>query len=116
MKTYMVLMCQGNGCDYTIGCGMACDTYEANSPEEAFQKWTDSRDMNLPEEECYKYYFPGGEGELQWVQVLELGETNEHLWPDYIEKKTQKAKKENLAAEKANELAEFERLKKKLGK
>ena len=39
---YIVLLNQGMGCDYTIGCGLAYEIYDASSPEDAFAQWVHS--------------------------------------------------------------------------
>ena len=118
MKRFLVLAYQGNGCDYTIGCGIAFKFFNAETPEEAFNKWADSRDLNLPDEpEIGKYYLPGGEGELQWIKVLEVGpDDNEHLWEEFVGKKFQQIEDAKAAAKEAAERAEFERLQAKFKK
>lgn len=113
---YLIIQEQANeGCDYSIGCGISISTIEADSPEEAFNKMVEGTDWDR-EEGCWKYNAPGGEGELADIWVVPAPELNDHLWPKHIEKMNKfwsdKAQDEKEAAE----LAEYERLKAKLGK
>ena len=96
---------------------MDYETYEADSAEEAFTKWADAHELNNPDEPgCVTYYSPTGEGYLQKVMVFQLGETNEHLWPEFMERRLGEITDAKGAAKEAKERAEFERLQKKFGR
>jgi len=118
MKRFMVIMRQdGEGCDYSIGCGIKYKIYEASSAEEAFMVWVDDHDLNLPHEpSLFKYYGDtDGEGYLKKVMVFELGDTNEHLWPEFIARRKAEIAVKQLSEKEAKERAEYEKLKQKFG-
>ena len=113
---YLIIKQQaGYGCDYSIGCGTSIDSIEANSVEGAFDKMVKGEDWDC-EDGCWKYNAPGGEHELASIWIIPAPELNDHLWPKHIEKMNKFWSDKSKAEKEAAELAEFERLKAKLGK
>lgn len=105
------LVCQkqwGEGCDYTIGCGMRFDFIEAQSVQDAIEKtvYPDGRDERSQLE---------GETALEKILIIPA----EYVTVVDVEKMAQEIKqqREDKAAElqRAKELAEFKRLQAKYG-
>lgn len=115
MKQFLIIIYQaGEGCDYTIGCGLSVSTYEAASAEEAFNKWADDHDMD---DSGMAEYYINGEGALESVQIYEIGsEDNEHLWRQFVKMREQQIRDAKNQAKKDAELAEYERLRAKFEK
>lgn len=111
--TYLVIMKQhGEGCDYTIGCGMTYRIVEAESIDELMEN-----EIAFPEGEdeptCSKLR---GDNELKEVIVIPYDQAqfiDLKPWKKMVEDKIS----DDLAdMRSAEDLAEFERLRKKLGK
>ena len=115
MRYLIIQIQEGDGCDYSIGCGTSADFIEANSPEDAFGKMVKGTDWEC-EEGCWKYNAPGGENALDSIWVIPAPDLNEHLWPELATKMNKFWSDKSKAEQKAGDLAEFERLKSKLGK
>lgn len=120
MKKFLILVSQaGEGCDYSIGCGLNWSFYEAPTAQEAFDKWCVDSELNDPREPyMFQYHAPGGEGEYAEVQVLELatGDAHEHFWPKFVQKRLTEIVAAEAQEKQQKDLEEYERLKAKLGK
>jgi hypothetical protein len=113
---YLIIKKQaGYGCDYSIGCGTSVRSAEAESAEEAFKKMVKGTDWHC-EEGCWQHSAPGGEGELASIWVVPAPELNDHLWPAMIKKMNKHWSDQAQTEQDAKDLAEFERLRKKLEK
>lgn len=135
MKTYLLVRRQGGGCDYTIGCGISVSSFQAESMEDAERKIVDLEEdwkKQAREAEDPFYYLDlcireshifdvDPRNDCSACEEIELYEISDSLdmVPILREKLNNiNAFKRELEAEvvKARDLAEFERLKKKLGK
>ena len=109
------LVCQkqpGEGCDYTIGCGMRYDIVEADSKEEVIENiiFPEGRD---------EYCALEDDNAIDELLVINITNseivTEVDLWElkgEVIEER----EKEKRDSERQSDEAEFERLRKKLGK
>jgi hypothetical protein len=116
MKTFLIVEEQGGGCDYTIGCGIRTTQIEADSMEEAieFIKNESFKDRSGEDDGDYQV-LATKERERCGVSVYEIGEVVEidlAAWRKEFRAK-EEAEEELEGAKK--ELAEYERLRKKLG-
>ena len=99
---------EGEGCDYTIGCGMRFDFIEADSIQDAIEKtvYPDGRDEHCALE---------GENALEKILII----PTEYVTVVDVEKMAQEIKQrrkdEAAEAQKVKELAEFKRLQAKYG-
>lgn len=103
---YLVVFKQaGEGCDYTIGCGVKVGFVKADSAAEALAK------LMEPD------YDPDGATGMEWVRVCALGsDDNGETWKEWAKARRADIAKANEAAARKKEEAEYERLKKRLGK
>ena len=108
MKFLVCKKQKGEGCDYTIGCGMRFDFIEADSIQDAIEKtvFPDGRDENSQLE---------GENALEKILIIPA----EYVTVVDVAGMTSEIKqqRENEAAEakKSKELAELKRLQSKYG-
>jgi hypothetical protein len=109
MKYVIIFEQRGEGCDYTIGCGIKFKIIEANDLEDARNKAKEYFLMNY----CY-----GAEWDrnLCNIEYMTIAENPEYLpvgdwWNEVMEEKKKKAEK----AQEAKEKAELARLLKKYG-
>jgi len=119
MKFICVMKQNGEGCDYTIGCGMRFFTLNAETPEEATDKIIKKLDFEDYESGNSNpgYHCKDGEQELSIWRLFEIkAEYNLlellHQWEvnfNEAENTRKTAKKE------AEERAEYEKLKQKFG-
>ena len=99
---------EGEGCDYTIGCGMRFDFIEADSIQDAIEKtvYPDGRD---------EYCALEGENALEKILIIPA----EYVTVVDVEKMAQEIKQqrkdEAIETQKVKELAEFKRLQAKYG-
>jgi hypothetical protein len=105
MKTYKAYLNQGQGCDYTIGCGLRVIDIIANSMDEAKQKLA----QTIAEDYSYD------EGRLEKAELFEVEQVFVMDVKAIYQKVTddRNAKKQREKDEK--EKQEFERLKSKFG-
>lgn len=106
-KFVALLTGAGEGCDYTIGCNFKFKIVEAEDKAAAFEKF------------CEEFYWDsdGFSNELlDKVQLFELGEEFTEMFNECLEEEKSAKAQEKARAEEASDLAEFERLKNKLGK
>ena len=96
----------GEGCDYTIGCGMVFDFLEASSIEDAVEKivWPDGRNERCALE---------GEGALEKILIIPA----EHIITVDVERMAKEVASQRALqtqeARRAKELAELRRLQEK---
>lgn len=103
MSTYVAILRQDNGCDYTIGCGVNVIRFEASDSIEAALKLKDIIGNDYSHEER----------KLKSVVYYETKGTYEvdlDRWYSELEYENRKAKEDEVIAK---ELAELERLQKK---
>jgi len=118
---YIVIKTQkGEGCDYTIGCGMNYDFVEASTPSEAFQKTAEDEGWHLDDEYICKnlaninncnYEFA-----LQSVMIIPAPETNKHFYLELVEAAKIRYVELSTKSKEAKERAEYEKLKVKFEK
>lgn len=114
MKTYLIIIKQsGEGCDFTIGCGLNIYNFKANTPEEAFTKWAES--LSLTSDPYTFEEYDTGTYALDSVKIVEIANES-NLWDKFkIERRKEIQDQRN--AEKTNkELEEYLRLKRKFEK
>ena len=110
MKKYLFIMEQhGEGCDYTIGCGMTTKVIEADSMDDALEKLTHPEG---PDE--YTEYLDG-DYELKTLKGVELDNVHNINLEILKKKYEQKKEDEKLTEEKRKEKEEYLRLKEKFG-
>jgi hypothetical protein len=105
------LVCEkqkGEGCDYTIGCGMRFDFIEADSIQDAIEQTVspDGRDKNSQLE---------GENALEKILIIPAEYVTVVDVASIVDEIKQQRKNEAAEAQKAKELAELKRLKSKYG-
>lgn len=110
MARFIAIHRQNGGCDYTIGCGIAAEVFEADTLEAAHQqiieRYADCENM--------------GDESAESVHSVELHRLadgdriiNNHEWLTVRNERQQIA---DRARAEANERAEYERLQSKYGK
>lgn len=120
MKKFLAVFKQaGEGCDYTIGCGIAVHEIEAENREKAFEKamkgmgwWDyyvhpgsyDERDL-WPDEE-----------KMKSVAIYEIKDENHTMFSQFVKDVTACVRAANLKDERRNDEEELQRLADKLGK
>lgn len=105
MKKYIAHLSQGQGCDYTIGCGQVVIDIEANSFEEAQQK--------LEQEICENYSHM--ETMLAYAKLYEVSNMLKINVPEIYDRLEADREKERKEEKEKKEREEFERLKAKFG-
>lgn len=105
MKTYKAYLNQGQGCDYTIGCGLRVIDITANSMEDAKQKLAET----IAEEYSYD------EGRLEKAELYEVEQVFVMDLKAIYQKVADDRNAEKQREKDAKEKAEFERLKSKFG-
>jgi len=105
MKTYKAYLFQGQGCDYTIGCGETIIDVPANSMEEAKKKLV----------EIIKEEYSHEERQLESAKIFEVEQSFDidmkSIYNKINEDREIKSKQESIERERV----EFERLKAKFG-
>ncbi len=133
MKYYLVRYQKGQGCDYTIGCGLDVEQISAKNMDEAIKKVIGIPDdwKETFNEGWEDYIYDDGhlgdaeidsERQIESVSLLEVNEEI-NMMP-ILKAKLAEMKshfqflrdEKDLAAKEARDLAEFERLKKKFKK
>lgn len=116
MKRYIALFKQESiGCDYTIGCGRNwVNNIMAENMESAKQEVLKHILFNKPEESKYNLSALNGDYQVSTVSIFEVSDASGITGLDVLYKKFEDDKKK-LEQEK-KDIAEFERLKKKLNK
>lgn len=111
MKKFLVCRKQNAmGCDYTIGCGMHFDFYESENKETLIQE------LLYPDGPDERSCALEGEFALSDLIIVDYEYVDSiDLYP-YIKAMKDKDEADKLKQEKENDEAEFERLRKKLGK
>ena len=107
MKYTVILKQDGEGCDYTIGCGMTKTTIEANSLDEAKEKLNKLIIETYPRTRM--------ERGLAWAELYEEKIYSAPVEDLYAEKQ-QKEDKEDQEIREKKDREEFERLKEKFAK
>lgn len=115
MSQWICIMRQrGEGCDYTIGCGVKVYAFEAKNEEQARKiAMTELGNEHFNGESDPSYYIDG-EGALSEWSLYQVT-TGFNMMPLLEEALTRYRSVEEKEVE-AKELAELERLKKKFGK
>ena len=117
---YALFQFQEGGCDYTIGCGYKLTEIEgAESLEGAVRIASGKEPPSYPQEDEEDRYWTvetDGEFAIKSATVFEITRVQEiNLAALLVRRTAEKHAKDKVAADN-HELAEFERLKKKLGK
>lgn len=77
MKYLIHVEGEGEGCDYTIGCNHRLDTIEADSIDEAVQKWLDTEiekddEYYIPEYGAIRIYEVNRGEDIDWNRVTQV--------------------------------------------
>jgi len=115
---YIVIKTQeGEGCDYTIGCGMNYDFVDASNPAEAFQKIVEDESWHLDDEYVCKNLANidncNFESVLESLMIIPAPEINEHFYSALVEAAKIKYVELSTKNKEAKERAEYEKLKAK---
>ena len=115
-KWICVMRQDGDGCDYSIGCGVKVVEVEANGKTAAIQAAINKCYMKdyVTGENDPGYYLPRGEGALKSWTLFEITEATDLMY--LLDDANASYKKKEAEAEKAEKLAQFEKLRKELGK
>ncbi len=121
MATYLAVMKQnGEGCDYTIGCGINVKViHNVGSFMEAMSKLAETEEWQNALDHPDNYSFNPLDGEMTPDNVTLYHIAGDDSGRTFEALKTRLAKVfegEKVREEQAKDNAEFERLKKKLGK
>lgn len=108
MKYLVCKKQEGEGCDYTIGCGMRFDFIEADSVQDAIEKtvFPDGRDENSQLE---------GENALEKILIIPAEYITVVDVASMASEIKQQREHEAAEAQKAREIAELKRLQYKYG-
>ena len=108
MKYLVCKKQEGEGCDYTIGCGMRFDFIEAASVQDAIEKtvFPDGRDENSQLE---------GENALEKILIVPAEYVTVVDVDSMASEIKQQRESETAEAQKTKELAELKRLQSKYG-
>ena len=133
MKYYLVRVQKGEGCDYTIGCGLDVTLLSAKNKEEAIQKviglpsdWKETFSEDWEDEIYDTGYLGDAEpNRYQQIESVSLLEVNEEIdMMPILKAKLAEVRghfqaiqdQKDLEAKEARDLVEFERLQKKFKK
>jgi len=123
MKKFLILQQQtGEGCDYTIGCGIRYDFEEADTKEQAFDQFIRSSDFwDVYKELEYHNLddFTGRDGyftDRKFISVIEIVNEDQELWEQWKAKVCREVVALNKDTQEKEDKEEFERLRQKLGK
>lgn len=112
-KFIAIIKQHGEGCDYTIGCGLRVIDIDATDKESAFKKLLKNSlfiDVSNGDAD------PSSLEKLKSVRLIEVADEDKKLYRDWLDSMTSEhARIEEEKAKKKDE-EEFERLKKRLGK
>ena len=115
MNKYIAIMRQKDeGCDYTVGCGVRVEEFEAEGPVEAVKQAI----VEFSLEDYAKgegdpiHYLSGGESELIELKILHVHEDGIDLLP-LLQEWSKSINEFRRKFEKNKERAELERLRKK---
>jgi hypothetical protein len=112
MKFYAVFKQGGEGCDYTIGCGIACKEVEARDIEEAKKKVTDMGDD--PHDPSLGYY--GNDAGIFEIILIPVDQATVIDTQAYYDAAEEQRKEEKRLATELREREQLEQLKKKYEK
>ncbi len=119
MKLFGVIKVQqGEGCDYSIGCGTCFDTIQADSMKDAVKKLTAISEDGDDSDESLASTFDQEERTLKLCIVFPM-DSSKDITEDFERSWSEMEKKKELekdAEEEENEKEEYQRLKKKFGK
>lgn len=116
MKFVAIYKQKGEGCDYTIGCGMRCDFFEAEDREKAkehlYEKIVVGETYGTGDERetCWPYACGN---KLSWIVLAEMPE--DMLIKDWYKEIDIKVEEQQNRWKRAKEIKELERLKAKYG-
>lgn len=120
---FYALRKENGGCDYTIGCGLDLWLLDAETLEEALlevEGGVDLDDDSMDEDDLHDALcdspLKSSHGYLASCTIFEVTATHEVDIPAFKRRVEAAQARISEAATKAQELAEFERLKAKLGK
>lgn len=113
-KWICVMRQDGEGCDYSIGCGVRVVEVEATSRATAEKLAIKSCDMDETIKGESDYHLSGGESPLKKWTLYEVSKEFD-LMPLLVKAQATFDEKEK-ETQREEELEEFERLRKKLGK
>lgn len=113
----------GEGCDYTIGCGMDYSEVEADSFEEAFEKfkpmfgWDEYDEYPEEFEASYLQALANGSGEyaLESCVIYKVADERASMYHDWINGVATKAAAAEEDKETSARRAEYEKLRKEFG-
>jgi len=108
MKWLLLMSEEGEGCDYTIGCGVAYEMIEAESREEALEVAREKLDDR-------SLLDPDGERQLEVAYLLPADGDIVVPSDEWIAERQAKKDIAKKAEVEAQEMAELERLKSKYG-
>lgn len=114
---FLAILNQGDGCDYTIGCGTAVDLIEADSYDEAFEILKNDRWRDYDSGECDIDYIANGEGYLEDVTLYQIESDDEGgRYRAWLRKTIADQEQSKLDTQTIEEEDELHRLAQKLGK
>jgi hypothetical protein len=111
----------GEGCDYTIGCGMDYAECEADSFEEAFEKfkpmfgWDDYEDGGYDYEYLQEMADGRAEFALASCVIYQVADERDNMYKDWLDAVVAKAGAEEEDKEAAARRQQYEELRKEFG-
>ncbi len=118
MKYIAVLHQDGEGCDYTIGCGTRVEYTEAESMKEAFENF--SKDLYwadiIEDHEGYDGNPLAGEMQLESMTIYQVGVTDDGEMYQNLFNMLEAKANSAAAIQRRKDEAELERLQRKLRK
>lgn len=118
MAKFLAILDQAaEGCDYTIGCGVAVDLIEADSYDEAFEILKNDRWSDYESSECDINYIANGEGSLESVILYQIESNDEGgRYSAWLKKIIADQEQSKLDTQTIEDEDELHRLAQKLGK
>ena len=119
MAKYIAIRVQnGEGCDYTIGCGINYVEVEADSFEEAFEKLKVQCYLDDYEDECYLEGLENlrhGEMSLKSFTIYEVAAERDDIYETWLDNLIAKAEGAEQASETEARRKQYEELQKEFG-
>lgn len=110
MKSYLVLITGGEGCDYSIGCGYKPMRVRAESEEQALETAIQRFVGGGSAEEVAAFF---NDERVTGAQIYEVTSYNDTLFDEIHKRVVEKIKEDDKRRDDEAEQAEYERLKRK---